>query len=496
MPATRSRSSKPNVGTMYREFPVLKFTGLNTRDTSIHIDDSQSPDLMNVHFDNKGEITKRNGYAVFSMIDTNPVVSIFSYFKSSGTNYMLSTSMDKVYNITSGTAVSIKTGLSSNNRFTSTTYKDALYMMNGSDGLMKWDGTTFSIVPSMPGGKYVLVHKNRLYICGDPANPSRVYFSDLGSPESFPALNFTDINTNDGDVITGMAEHLDSLVIFKERSIHVLRGTGPQNFVMVDSHQSRGTVSHWTIVSIQNHLYYLARDGVYYYDGKQIHLASDVIRGSVMGLNNNSVWNQTNLSKACAVDYGHKYWLAIPEGGSQLTNNRIYLLDYTHGTWTRYDIPVSCFCLYPNISSLYSGSPSTGKVYTQDTGTSDDTANITAYCRTKDFDFGAPAHYKTFKGLLFEAREAAAQYSINISYIEDFDRATKTVALNLGPIDTLWDAASWDVDAWGSLARIVTKTTAVSGQSRYLAFKVTDTSQNPWSFIGWIIRYQVKRRLG
>lgn len=489
-------TTQPNTGTVYREFPVLKFTGLNTRDTSIHIEDSQSPDLMNVHFDNKGEITKRSGYTVFSTIDTNPVVSLFSYFKSSGTKYMLASSMDKIYDITSGAPTAIKTGLVSNQRFTSTVYKDTLYMMNGTDGLMKWDGTTFSIVAGAPAGKYVVVHKNRLYICGDPANPSRVYLSDLGSPESFPALNFIDINTNDGDVITGISEHLDSLVIFKERSIHVLRGSDPINFVMVDSHQSRGTVSHWTIVSIQNHLFYLARDGVYYYDGKSIHLASDIIRGSVMGFNNNSIWNQTNLSQACAVDYGHKYWLSIPEGGSQLINNRIYLLDYTHSTWTRYDIPVSCFCLFPNMTSLYSGSPSTGKVYAQDTGTGDDGADISAYFRTKDFDFGAPAHYKTFKGLLFEAREAASQYAINISYIEDFDRSIKIVPLNLGPLDTLWDSATWDVDAWGSLARIVTKTTAVSGQSRYLAFNVTDTSKNPWSFLGWIIRYQVKRRLG
>lgn len=495
-----SSFSMPKGGTVYSEFPIMQFAGLNNRDASIHIDDNQASDLLNVHFDNRQAITKRNGYTLQNTIDTNPIVSMFPYYKSDGSKYLLATSGTSIYNVT-GTPTAIKTGLSGNTqRFTATTYYDKLYMLNGVDGLMKWDGTTFSFVAGpIPNGKFVIVHKNRLYIAGDPSNPSRIYMSDIGQPESFPGLNFIDIDTNDGDMITGIAELGDSLVIFKERSLYVLRGTGPQNYSLLDSHQAHGTVSHWSIVQILNRLFYLSRDGVYAFDGKNVRLESDLIKGSVMGLNNNQAWNQQYLATACAVDYKGKYWLSLSEG-TTVFNNRVYLFDYIHGAWTRYDIPVSTFALFQSSLSatydLYSGDPTTGNVFHQDTGTSDNGNSINAYYRTKDYDFGATAHFKSYKGLFFAAEQQLQSYSINVQYIQDLGKISKVIPLNLGGSDpSLWGTFVWGRDPWGAVPNVAKGTTAVSGASRYLAFKVSDTSKNPWTFLGWTIRYQVKRRM-
>lgn len=496
---------KPSTGTVYQEFPIMQFAGLNNRDASIHIDDKQASDLLNVHFDNRGAITKRNGYTALNAtaIDTNPIKSLFPFYKSDGTKKLLATSGTSIYDVTSGTPATVKSVLSgSGQRFTSAIYLDKIYLLNGNttDGLMKWDGTTFATVTGAPNGKYLVVHKNRLYIAGDPSNPSRLYMSDIGNPESFPSLNFIDIDTNDGDVITGIAEHLDSLVIFKERGIQVLRGTGPQNYTLVDSHQSHGTVSHWSIAQVMNQLFYLSRDGVYAFDGKSIHLMSDDIRGSVLGLNNNAAWNQQFLVNACGSEYKNKYWLSVTEGNGQTTNNRTYVYDITHKAWTRYDLSISCFSLFQSATSatydLYSGDVTQGFVYHQDTGTSDNGANINAYFKTKDFDFGVTSHFKSYKGLFFAAQQQNQSYAINIQYIQDLGKQSKIIPLNLGGSNaSKWGTFVWGVDPWGAVPNVAKGTTAVSGASRFLSFKVFDNSTNPFCFFGWVIRYQVKRRL-
>lgn len=493
----------PSQGTVYKEFPVMQFAGLNNRDASIHIDDNQASDLLNVHFDNRGAITKRNGYTALNAtaIDGNPIKSLFTYYKSDGTRKLLAASGTSVYDVTNGTPTAIKTGLNGNGqRFTAATFYDKLYLLNGNttDGLMKYDGTNFATVTGAPNGKYVVTHKNRLYIAGDPANPSRLYMSDLGQPETWPSLNFIDINTNDGDAITGIAEHLDALVIFKERSVHVLRGTGPQNYSILDSHQSHGTVSHWSIAQVLNQLVYLGRDGVYAYDGKAVHLISDLIRGSVLGLSDHPPWQQTYLVNACATEYKNKYWLSVTEGNGQTLNNRVYVYDYLHKAWTRYDLSVSCFSLFQTSTSfgLYSGDVTQGFVYHQDTGNSDNGANIYAFLQTKDFDFGATSHYKSYKGLFFAAQQQDQDYSINIQYIQDLGKQSKVIPLHLGGSNaSVWGTFVWGVDVWGAVPNVAKGTTAVSGASRFLSFKVYDTSTNPFCFYGWSIRYQIKKRL-
>lgn len=518
-------------GSIYREFPVLRFKGLNNKYAPMHIADDEAADLMNVTFDELGAVTKRNGYAVQSSVLPNysdAITSLFTFIRSDGTKHLLASAGTHLFDVTGATSrnptwndysnltfsvvssfyptwsslpqlnFSIITSTLNGvgNRFTATTFYDKLYMVNGNtfDGLMVWDGTTFSQVAGAPSGQYVILHKNRLYMAGDPANPSRLYMSDLGEPTSWPALNFIDINTNDGDKITGIAEHLDSLVIFKERSIHVLRGSDPASYVMMDTHQTSGTVSHWSVAQGKNMLFYLGRDGVYAFDGKLIHLVSDQIAGSVLGIGGLPSWNQSKLNLACGVDYKHKYWIAVPEG-TTATNDRVYVYDYIHTTWTRYDIPASSFATFNNV--LYSGDPTQGIVYEQDTGGNDNGNAINGYLITKAYDFGAPGHFKSYKGLFFYAAQQLQGYSVNVSYIGDFGRVTKTVPLPLGASNaSQWGSMTWGVSPWGAAPNVAARTTNIAGQSRYMQFKVQGNAiDQPFTFYGFVVLVNVKRRL-
>ena len=64
---------------------------------------------------------------------------------------------------------------------------------------------------------------NYLFLC--PTLGSRVYWSNLNDPETWPAANYVDFNTKNGDFITALGKIGTDLFIFKEKSIGKLSTT-------------------------------------------------------------------------------------------------------------------------------------------------------------------------------------------------------------------------------------------------------------------------------
>ena len=75
-----------------------------------------------------------------------------------------------------------------------------------------------------PVSKYGLWHDSRLFLAGDPDNPSVIYYSEVGKPWYFPALNYDEINRDDGSIITGLGTIGATRYIFKERLIYEWTG--------------------------------------------------------------------------------------------------------------------------------------------------------------------------------------------------------------------------------------------------------------------------------
>jgi hypothetical protein len=75
-----------------------------------------------------------------------------------------------------------------------------------------------------PVSHYGLWHDSRLFLAGDPENPSVVYYSEVGKPWYFPALNYDEVNRDDGSIITGLGAIGPTRYIFKERLIYEWTG--------------------------------------------------------------------------------------------------------------------------------------------------------------------------------------------------------------------------------------------------------------------------------
>ena len=314
---------------------------------------------------------------------------------SAGNNYFqfraLLTSTDPITNpsvssmlVTYDAAASMTsliTGLDQTARYDFETMNDIVYILNGVDSNREWSGTGAAAVAggSPPFGKYVQVHKNRMFIAGVASLRSRLYYSDLADAETWPVLNFIDVGKGDGDTITGLTVLLDTLVIYKTNSVWMLTGSSSSDFVLRRVTDEAGSSSNKSLSLVKNSLIGIATDGVRLFDGIKSITASDKIEVTFEGL------NRTQLALAEGVTFDHHYYLAVPEGSS-IYNNVVLVYDLIRAAWTVYrGMNVGAWCIWRryNKDYLLFGSATTGQVYQYPSTYSDAGVAIDAFAVTK-----------------------------------------------------------------------------------------------------------------
>lgn len=82
------------------------------------------------------------------------------------------------------------------------------------------------------------------------------------------------LRTNDREEITGAASFRDVLVVFTDVSMYVLLGSSALDFQLRKVDGGVGCVSHGSIVEADGLLYWMARDGVYAFDGSKVQKVS------------------------------------------------------------------------------------------------------------------------------------------------------------------------------------------------------------------------------
>lgn len=136
------------------------------------------------------------------------------------------------------TFANIFTGLESDAIPSYATFDDILIISSSSnaDVPKSWDQTTAqNLAGTPPNFAFSAQHKNRMWAAGVDANPSTLYYSVSEDPEDWigAGSGTIQIAPNDGDRITGIAEHKNELWVFKgpyKGSIHRITGSSPTDF--------------------------------------------------------------------------------------------------------------------------------------------------------------------------------------------------------------------------------------------------------------------------
>jgi hypothetical protein len=373
-----------------------------------------------------------------------------------------SVSLLKVIYDTGAVMTAIDDLLSTTARWCFVAQNDYLFACNGEDANLRWDGTTVTNqAGSPPICPVAIVHKNMMFLAGTATNRSRVYYSAIGDPESWPALNYIDVGRGDGDATTGFGSILDMLVVTKERSVWVLQGDGSASFVLRKTEDGVGAATQHSFASAKQSLAFLGRGGVRFFDTLRTALASEKIDPTIQGL------NQRQLAKAAGIHFDNKYMLAVPNGTSS-TNNLVLVFDTFRAAWTIYDgIAAGVWCLWRRAGRdvLIFGSATTGQIYEMDIGFDDDGAAIDAYAVLRALDFGAPEMLKLVRSLYLVAAEGnGLTTTAEVSFLKD-----------LGTVFTT--AVSVTVPAALGVLRVIPSTVGVS-TVRTMAIKIRSAVLN------------------
>lgn len=427
--------------------------GQNSADLSDIISANQGVLMQNVVLNKKGQLFKRKGQSVFPHWSEDLSNTAFNgagiFYPDANTKYFLAASGVSVIRSDSSNASWVIVNSEDSLTIGKTTEflqaNDLVFIINGYDNTAAYNGTTWdpgsSSTASPPVATTIAWLRNYLFCAGKPSTPDWVFFSNNLAPRTFTVTDVFKVNTGDGQIITKLESFkLNELIIYKERSIYDLDITGSTpltDWTLQPISRVVGCPAPRSVVNIGNDHWFLSSEPFAIrslvrtsFDKLFIDMVSTPIQDILDGTGSRTL-NKTQVSRACAILFDNKYFLAIPTGTSTVNdyvlaydfimkswyvidgwypkewvvfNNELYYIDETDGRILK------CF------QSTYSDMAS-GPIVTT---ASQPTIPIEFDYISKNIDFDNPENYKQLDALELEV-EAVGNYTADV-YI-DIDNA-------------------------------------------------------------------------
>ena len=349
-----------NLGLQPLRVPDFKL-GINTAIPPTEIQDNEVQDLLNFEFDDSGNISTRRGVTQLSA-DTfaNRITSLHYFTIDAGEIGILLTTGTTLQIIeTNGTGLTNLTGaltFPSNTFWQWVTFGGLAVGVNGATSgtnPVKVDSTSTAAAlgGTPPRGKYIAVWNSRVWMASASAF-SRVHGSALGNPEDWTTTGASgkvdiDIDTNDGDPITGLFSTRDALYIFKRKSIHRLVAFADPN---TDANNIRrevvtkdiGCAGPYSIQQIPNDVVFLSDQGIA--SLSLVQTAEDF----KTAFYSRNIKELTTFAKSTLeipsllCDTGAQYWISLPSSVTSNGQKQVFVLDYARidqgvVRWARFD---------------------------------------------------------------------------------------------------------------------------------------------------------------
>lgn len=206
------------------------------------------------------------------------------------------------------------------------------------------EGVEF-IDPIKPHGlppicKYLTVHQGLLVMTGDNTNVNNVYYSDIDSPEYFPAGDNAFLcETSGGDKVTGIAPLGNSLFIFKDKSIFQVVGNLADDIFRVDLYGSAriGCTTHHSIAEVNGFLFFLSDKGIFALNQNEQALTevSEIVESKFADCN-----LLFNPKKVTAINWigNDKYMIHLPTNtNDHSTSSYVMVYDLYRKAWLEWD---------------------------------------------------------------------------------------------------------------------------------------------------------------
>lgn len=125
--------------------------------------------------------------------------------------------------------------------------------------------TAITAVAGMPGGNAAVFYKFAMWIGGGKStNKSRIFYSNLSDPTTWPAANFFDVSPGDGYAVEDMLLYQDNIIISKENSTYVLAyDSSPLNAIIRLINSTIGVKGPKCMVAYENSIFFYIYGQVY-----------------------------------------------------------------------------------------------------------------------------------------------------------------------------------------------------------------------------------------
>lgn len=265
----------------------------------------------------------------------------------------------KIYRTaTGGSTLKLLTTISDN---TTVTYTD-----NTADAGL---GATMGAVnDDMPKGALNQIHRERLFISGDPVNPNWIYYSDPYLPwfiQATTQLAYLEIFPNEGDEIQGMPIINDTLICFKRNTIRKIfitqptSGASPESWYASDIVSYQGTPSRYSIVETIYGIMYLGWDHWYVFDGNNTRDIMDEF-------DTDDIFDSDYRNVVCFFNQGIFYAAYTDAATGSQTKDRLMTYNFRRQALNIDTVPVESICSYSggdDTDELYYGSSKEGFVF-------------------------------------------------------------------------------------------------------------------------------------
>jgi hypothetical protein len=447
------------------------FFGVNAKDTSPNMLDGEwTEESINVYSNPTGALCSRPGFSQLTSASTGSSsawTGFYQFDKHSGGSttsyYVGGCSNGKLYNFI-GTAYSelfsgLTTGL--NYLWSFMTLDNTVVAVNGVDAPLSWGGTgsatTFATTCT---GDFCLEWQRYGWI-HSTADPRLMYYSVLGNPDS-PYTTFLNFDM-DMEKVTGACKQGDDMLVGKNTNLYRVqyRGSTPL-FKIYKVPCKIGPVNFWTMKELP--------------DGRVIFMGSDfnfyMASGDTVDSVGDNIFPFIKDGVAARMKYAvsglnyamQQYWCSFTYASGGTTNDRTVVMDWSSPyqdkwgnrqyPWFIYSIGASCFAEI-NLSGqtwLYHGGY-VGKMYKNDSGTSDNGVAFVSSYVSKLFDFGDLTIEKKFKNINFSYANKG-DWNLDISFMCDGNANTQAIVTQnmLGGqgAHSLWDKVKWDYFKWSS----------------------------------------------
>lgn len=409
--------------------------GLNSADAEHSLADPYATVALNVVV-GQGFVETRNGLTLFNE-DTTKYGGITmmcpAYFRD-GTKKLVFAHDDDYYSLAVDAATDDAwgtigdMGTAVNNPF-AVMYQDYVCFGTGSTSNVskKWDGTDFTSVgtPADASGDirfaeyhqgssiaYLLAGGN---VRDNASHNNSILYYTISADDWSTSGGTIGIGTNDGQALTAVKSHSDILA-YKDNTMYRMdivyeSNSGTNVLRVLERFQDIGAVNHEVCqVALNDVISLSSRHGVRgagqvstKLGGSQSRRLSSKIKPLLDQIN----WAVAK-TRARAIVWNDKYYLAVPMNGSP-TNNAVFvghldaITDIGEIPWTLFSINAGCFAIFQDadgVERLMIGSSNAPKIYIFDPDAlSDNQTNIPAHFRTKKIDMG-DMEVDTFKDII------------------------------------------------------------------------------------------------